>query len=57
MDKEKLTGPYILWKDYGVEGWKPESFKSLMEALKSDKYVSNWIITKTFSYEVKEIPE
>jgi hypothetical protein len=23
------SGPFILWEDYGCEGWKPRSFDSI----------------------------
>lgn len=43
---QELEGPYIVWDDYGCEGWKPTSYKTLAEALTTPRYVSNWEITK-----------
>ena len=50
-----FEGPYILWLDYGTEGYKPFSFQTLKEALESQKYSSGWIITKKVEYRVIEI--
>lgn len=51
---EDTKGPYIMWLDYGMEGWKPESFNSIKEALLASRYQSNFVITKVCEYEVKE---
>lgn len=53
-NNKEITGPYILWVDYGYEGWKPQSFNSIEEALKSEKY-SEWIITKRVDFKAIEI--
>lgn len=47
-------GPYIVWENYGCEGWKPTSFHSIDAALIYHKYNSEWIITKNVAWEVKE---
>ncbi len=52
--EEEIIGPYILWVDYGYEGWKPRSFNSINEALKADKF-NEWIITKRVDFEAKEV--
>lgn len=51
---EDVKGPYILWRDYGYEGWKPTNFNSIKEALEAPRYESNFVITKVCEYEVKE---
>lgn len=60
MEKEKIKKlkeyKYILWLDYGVEGWQPTGFDSIKKALEADKYVGSWIITKNFNYIVNEQP-
>ena len=53
---ENIKGPFILWVDYGYEGWKPRSFNTIKEALEAEKY-SAWTITKTFEFEVTECPQ
>lgn len=52
--QSNISGPYIIWLDYGTEGWKPTSYEDLKSALEADKYCNNWIITKIVKYEVKE---
>lgn len=54
MSRE-TEGPYILWINYGCEGWKPGSYHSLEEALRVDTYGSEAIITKEVSYFIQEI--
>jgi len=51
---EDIKGPFIVWENYGYEGWQPKSFRTVLEALEKQKFNSEWIITKTISYEVKE---
>jgi len=46
-------GPYIVWFDYGYEGWRPYSYKTLREALETSKPYS-YIITKKCEYEIIE---
>ncbi len=47
MDERKPKGPYILWIDYGCEGWAPLSFDSLSEALDAVGMFGcgTWVIT------------
>jgi len=45
-DPKDLEGPYIVWLDYGYEGWKPESYPDLGSAIRSPKYGNDWEITK-----------
>ena len=52
---ENAKGPYIVWENNYCEGWQPTSFNTILEALEKQKYSIEWLITKTISYEVKEI--
>jgi hypothetical protein len=52
---EAIKGPYIVWKDYGCEGWQPESHGSLVEALQSDHgSPESYVLTKRVSVRVHE---
>jgi len=46
--------PYLLWQNYGYEGWRPEHYASLEEALKAERFCSEWVITKVVKYVVQE---
>jgi len=41
-------GPYTVWTDYGMEGWKPEDFPTFDEALLYAKQglYGEWVIQK-----------
>jgi hypothetical protein len=52
--KEPPTGPYIVWVDYGYEGWQPKCFNSLKEAV-SENHFSRFVVTKLVNYDVIEI--
>lgn len=54
-DPNDLIGPYIVWENYEHEGWHPKSYSSLHSAITAQRYNSKWIITKTISYEIKEV--
>ena len=51
-----IDGPYILWQNYGYEGWQPKSFLTLEDALLAEKYSTEFIITKPVNFEAKELP-
>ena len=38
MPDKDLEGPYIVWENYGYEGWKPKSYKDLATALTTPRY-------------------
>ena len=46
---------YIVWVDYGSEGWSPYSFDTLEAALLCESYGSRKIITKQVKYKVEEV--
>ena len=51
---ERAKGPYIVWLNYGYDGWYPDSYNTLKEALEADKYSSEYVITKKCEYEIVE---
>ena len=44
-EPDDLDKPYIVWIDYGYEGWSPTGYSTLKEAIASNKYGSEWVIT------------
>lgn len=50
----EIDGPYIVWENYGVEGWRPKSYSNLADALCSPRYCSEWEITKKLKLEMAE---
>jgi hypothetical protein len=53
-ESDSTSGPIILWVDYGYEGWRPQSFDTIKEALEAEKYMSKYIITRIVQYDVQE---
>jgi hypothetical protein len=53
---ESKPYPYILWINYGSEGWKPDYFNTLREALLAPKFGSEFVITKQINWIAQEIP-
>lgn len=47
-------GPYIVWENYGCEGWQPKSYPTLKEAIAAHKYQSEFVVTKAVVWEVTE---
>jgi hypothetical protein len=54
--REAAAGPYVVWTDYGCEGWAPKSFATLKEALEAEHYGS-FVITRLVEYEIVEKSE
>jgi hypothetical protein len=47
--KKEITleeAKYIVWVDYGYEGWKPTGYLTLKEAILHERYSSDAVITK-----------
>lgn len=44
------TGPYVVWTDYGCEGWHPTSYPSLREAVIASQ--PNDVVTLIPTFEV-----
>ena len=55
MSKAETAYKYITWVDYGSEGWKPNGFTTIEEALKCESYGSPMVVTKPVEYQIKEI--
>jgi len=53
-ENDTTSGPIIRWTDYGCEGWKPNSYDTIKEALEADRYSSPILITRLVQYEVNE---
>ena len=51
---------YIVWKNYGHDGWSPYEFKTLKECVDyilKENYGSEWKITKEIVLEIKAVEE
>lgn len=46
--------PYIVWENNGCEGWHPNDYATIEEALLAHKYGSEFIITKIVEFRVTE---
>lgn len=57
MSEDTANGPFILWADYGCEGWKPRSFETLAEAVMARRYGEDFVITKLVHIDVTESPK
>lgn len=53
-NKAETAGPYIVWENYGCEGWQPKSYPTLKEALCAQRYNSEFVITTLTSFDVVE---
>lgn len=53
-DDDRVKGPYIRWLNYGSEGWQPDSFATLTEAVEAFGYSRDLVITKLVLYDVVE---
>lgn len=51
--EEDLKGPYILWEDYGSEGWHPKSYATPKDALTDTRY-NRFLLTKAVVFKVIE---
>lgn len=48
-------GPYIVWHDYGCEGWRPRSYATAAEALAGKE--SDDVITRVVEFKEVEVVE
>lgn len=53
MPSEEKLGPYVLWQDYGYEGWHPTSYPTLKDALLGERY-NSFVITRVVEFDVNE---
>lgn len=51
---EDVAGPYIVWENYGSEGWQPKSYKELGSALLAQRFTDSFVITKRVYFQVEE---
>jgi len=57
MANYTASGPYILWVDYGMEGWKPRSFDNPEEAITAilyGEFCNRVVLTKLVEVAAKE---
>lgn len=62
METEKKRGPiprgpFTVWVNYGYEGWQWADYSTLKDAIASDKYGSEWVLTKPINWLPQELPE
>jgi hypothetical protein len=50
----KPTKKYLLWINYGCEGWGFYEYDTIEECLTHENYGNDFIITKAVDWEVKE---
>lgn len=48
------AGPFLVWENYGCEGWAPKSYPTLKEALSAQRYNSEFVVTKRVEFDVIE---
>lgn len=53
-DIDLLNSAYVVWVDYGSEGWQPYGFSNLHAALIYEKHEFEWLITKHVKFEAVE---
>ena len=52
-ESDNIKGPYIVWKDYGYDGWKPESYDTLEEAVERKSYgYETGVVTRLVNYKI-----
>jgi hypothetical protein len=51
---DETRGPFVVWQNYGCEGWAPTSYETLKEALLAHRYQTEWVVTKLVKFEVTE---
>jgi len=53
-DENTIKGPFIVWENYGYEGWQPKSYPTLKAALSAQRYNSEFVVTKAVDFDVIE---
>lgn len=53
--EELKSFPYLVWVDYGTEGWRPFPYKSLDAAVQHDGHGSAKIVTKPAQFVVIDV--
>ncbi len=55
---KRPTGPYIVWINYGYDGWAPYDYETVEDALKHKASGDEWILTRTVKLvESDDVPE
>lgn len=55
-EREPITGPFVLWENYGAEGWHPRNTATLEQALElRDASTQPAIITRLVRLEYREV--
>lgn len=57
IPRDDAKGPFVRWLDYGIyEGWRPQSFDTLKEALSEQDHVfgSRYVITRIVDFEARD---
>jgi hypothetical protein len=52
--RDDAKGPIIRWRDYVYDGWRPESYDTIKEALEDDNYGNKFVITRIVQYDIQE---
>ena len=52
--RHDANGPVIRWVNYGCEGWQPQSFDTVKQALEEDRFGAEMRITRPVVYEIQE---
>lgn len=50
-----ITGPIILWENYGYEGWHPKSYATLKDALVAVRYNTEFVVTERAEFDVVKL--
>jgi hypothetical protein len=50
-----VSGPIILWENYGYEGWQPKSYQTMKEALSAQRYQSEFVVTMLVDFDVVSV--
>lgn len=54
MSERAPAGPFVVWEDYGCEGWHPKSYDTLAEAVRTSP---DKTITRLVEFKVVEMAE
>jgi hypothetical protein len=46
------TGPFVVWQNYGYDGWQPRSFQTLREAVLADRHGTEFVVTRIVEFEI-----
>ena len=57
---ELQAGPFVLWRDYGSDGWQPEVFQTraaMLAAVESGQtYGSRFLMTRRMELRADDVP-